>query len=316
MAAGRGVPAIVAVFPPQFGGRFPRVFSARRRVDGWYQFLPGYSSSGVRYPWRWNGSRSQHEGKRVGVILWNNAGMSRRLDPRARPALLDIAARLLADEGPSALSTRRLAAEAGSSTMAVYTHFGGMRGLVREMVHEGFARLQNYFTRVAQTGDPVADMALFGRAYRHNAVTNSHLYGVMFGGCSLGGFSLTEDDRRYGRYTLVGVVGCASRCMAAGRFRPGDAVLVAHQMWTAIHGLVTLELGDYMIDPCDAERCLEAQLIGLMVSAGDTLDAATRSVTLSQRRMSTEVVAAAGPDASPVSMTDNQPRSRSAAPAG
>jgi AcrR family transcriptional regulator len=242
--------------------------------------------------------------------------MSRRLDPKARPALLDIAARLLADEGPNALSTRRLAAEAGSSTMAVYTYFGGMRGLVREMVHEGFARLQRYFTQVAETGDPVADMALFGRAYRHNAVTNSHLYGVMFGGYSLAGFSLTEDDRQYGRYTLVGVAGCASRCMAAGRFRPGDAVLVAHQMWTAIHGLVTLELGDYMIDAYNAERCLEAQLIGLMVSAGDTLDAATRSVTLSRTRMRTEVVAPGEPDPSARPATDGQTRSQPAASAG
>jgi hypothetical protein len=52
-------------------------------------------------------------------------------------------------------------------------------------------------------------------------------------------------------------------------------------MWIAIHGLVTLELGDYLIDPCTADRCFEAQLIGLMVGAGDTREAATRSVALS-----------------------------------
>jgi AcrR family transcriptional regulator len=234
-------------------------------------------------------SNQDHSGR----ILWNTGEVSRRSDPKTRPALLDIAARLLAEEGPNALSTRRLAAEAGSSTMAVYTHFGGMRGLVQEMVHEGFARLHAYFTQVAQTDDPVADMALYGRAYRHNALTNSHLYGVMFGGSSLAGFSLTEEDRQYGRYTLIGVVDCARRCMDAGRFWPGDPVLVAHQMWTAVHGLVALELGDYLIDPFDAERCLEAQLTGLMVSVGDTLDASKRSVGLSGTRMRGEIVPAA-----------------------
>jgi AcrR family transcriptional regulator len=222
--------------------------------------------------------------------------MSRRSDPKARSVLLDIAARILANEGPGALSTRRLAAEAGSSTMAVYTYFGGMRGLVHEMVHEGFARLERYFAALAQTDDPVADMALFGRAYRHNAMTNSHLYGVMFGGYSLAGFSLTEDDRQYGRYTMAGAVECAQRCMDAGRFRPGDAVLVTHQMWIAIHGLVTLELGDYLIDPCNAELCLEAQLTGLMVGAGDTLESATRSVALSRSRLEMEILAAAQAD--------------------
>ncbi|WP_238598152.1 TetR/AcrR family transcriptional regulator [Saccharothrix sp. ALI-22-I] len=57
------------------------------------------------------------------TVLCNLVEVSpRRSDPRARTALIDIAARLLAAEGPQALSTRRIAADAGSSTMAVYTH--------------------------------------------------------------------------------------------------------------------------------------------------------------------------------------------------
>lgn len=169
--------------------------------------------------------------------------------------------------------------------MAVYTHFGGMGGLVREIVHEGFARLQRSLTLVRRTGDPVADLALMGRAYRRNAAANLHLYAIMFGGSSLAGFSLTEEDRQYGRYTLATAVECASRCMSAGRFRAGDAELVAHQMWIAIHGLVTLELGDYLIEPNPADRCFEAQLIGLMTGAGDDFAAAGRSVALSRSRL-------------------------------
>ena len=208
----------------------------------------------------------------------------RRADPSARPALIDIAARLLAEKGPQALSARQIATAAGTSTMAVYTHFGGMSGLVREIVHEGFSRLQDHMTRVEQTTDPVADMATIGRAYRHNAKANPHLYAVMFGGSKLAGFSLTEQDRHHGRYTLVNVVTCAERCIAAQRFRPGDPELIAHQMWNATHGLVLLELGEYLTAPCDADRCFEAQLIGLMVGAGDTLEAATESVARSAAR--------------------------------
>src|SRR5580700_604648 len=96
----------------------------------------------------------------------------RRLDPSVRTALIDIAARLIYEAGPAALSTRRLAAEVGTSTMAVYTYFGSMSALVREIVHEGFARLQRLFDLVEPTDDAVADLALLGRAYRHNAVTN------------------------------------------------------------------------------------------------------------------------------------------------
>src|SRR2546430_15633515 len=88
----------------------------------------------------------------------------RRTDPTMRPALLEVAARLLAEEGPAALSTQRIAADAGSSTMAVYTYFGGMSGLVREIVHAGFARLEENLNRVHDTDDPVADMAMLGRS--------------------------------------------------------------------------------------------------------------------------------------------------------
>lgn len=206
-----------------------------------------------------------------------------------RPALVEIAARLLHEEGPQALSARRLAKEAGCSTMMVYTHFGGMSGLVREVAHEGFARLQHYFTRVADTDDPVADLALLGRAYRHNAIANPHLYAVMFGTSSLSSFSLSEADRQYGRYTLVNVVHCADRCIAAKRFIAEDAELVAHQMWSGIHGLVTLELGEYLVPPYDADCCFEVQLAALMVSIGDDREASARSVAVSLERMRWEL---------------------------
>lgn len=214
----------------------------------------------------------------------------RRANPETRPALIDVAARLLAENGPHALSARRIAAEIGSSTMAVYTHFGGMSGLVKEMVHEGFARLQRYMTSVAATDDPVADMALLGRAYRHNAMMNPHLYAVMFGASSLAGFSVDDRDRQHGRYTLVNVVECGHRCIATGRFRTESAEMIAHQMWSATHGHVTLELGGYLVDPWSADDCFEIALTGLMVSAGDTFDAARRSVSASLARLADEVV--------------------------
>jgi AcrR family transcriptional regulator len=206
--------------------------------------------------------------------------------------LLEIAARLLTQEGPQALSARRVATEAGKSTMGVYTHFGSMRGLVREIVYEGFARLYRHLASMPSTDDPVADIALLGRAYRHNAVTNPHLYSVMFGGMTLAGFSLSEHDRQHGRYTLSNVVECVHRCLESGRFTPTDAGLIAHQMWIATHGLVTLELGNYFVAPWDVDRCFENQLVGLMVSVGDTREAATRSVALSHDRFQNQVLAA------------------------
>lgn len=213
----------------------------------------------------------------------------RRASPETRPALIDIAARLLAENGPQALSARRIAAEHGTSTMAVYTHFGGMSGLVRAMVHEGFARLQHYMTAVATTDDPVADMALLGRAYRHNSLTNPHLYAAMFGGQTLAGFSLTDADRQHGRYTLTHVTQCARRCIATGRFTSTDPELIAHHMWTTTHGHVTLELGGYLTEPWTPANYFEHQLITSMIGAGDHPTTARKSVSSSLARFPTEI---------------------------
>lgn len=192
------------------------------------------------------------------------------MDPTVTSSLVQAAAKLLAEEGPQALSTRRLAAAIGTSTTAVYTRFGSKEDLVRAMAREGFRLLHERLTAIVETSDPVADVVRLGWAYRLNALENRNLYGVMFGGPGLDGFALTDEDRQHGRYTLTSLIHAVERCMASGRFREADAHLVAHQMWTALHGLVTLELGDYLIPPYDADTCFEANVCGLLVGAGDS----------------------------------------------
>lgn len=168
--------------------------------------------------------------------------------------------------------------------MAVYTYFGSMSAIVREIVHDGFERLQNLFDLVEPTDDPVADMALLGRLYRHNARSNRHVFQVMFGGSSLGGFALAEEDRQHGRYTLTSVVDCARQCVAARCFREEDPTLIAHHMWLGVHGTVILELGGYLVSPYAASLCFESQLVSLMIGAGDDPASASQSVSVSGSR--------------------------------
>jgi AcrR family transcriptional regulator len=193
----------------------------------------------------------------------------RQVDPHLSENLIEAAARLLAEEGPQALSTRRLAAEVGTSTMAVYTRFGGKADLIRAMVREGFRLLDEQMTAVGESDDPVGDVAALGHAYRRNAQRHRNLYGVMFGGTALD-FALSEEDRQHGRYTLTSVVRAVQRSMEAGRFTARDPQLLAHQMWIGLHGLVALELGGYLVPPYDSDVCFEAQVHGMLVAAGDT----------------------------------------------
>src|ERR1041385_3674487 len=75
-----------------------------------------------------------------------------------RLALLDAAGQLLLAEGADGITTRRLAAMAGTTTQAIYTEFGGKEGIARAMYREGFARLEARMRAVPETADPLYDL--------------------------------------------------------------------------------------------------------------------------------------------------------------
>lgn len=162
-----------------------------------------------------------------------------------RERLIEAAARVLREEGPSGLSTRKLAAEVGTSTMAVYTHFGSLAGLVAAVVDEGFARLAQHMAAVPHTDDALADMAALATAYRQNALDNPNLYAVMFGSASLGDYQLAEARER-GRHTFEVLVAALQRAMDSEALAVGDPTAVAGQLWSALHGYVMLELAGFM----------------------------------------------------------------------
>jgi AcrR family transcriptional regulator len=151
-------------------------------------------------------------------------------DPSVRVALIEAAARLLAARQP--LTTRRLAEEVGTSTMAVYTHFGSMDDLRRAVRIEGFARLTDHLGRVPATDDPVADLVAIGFAYAANAIVNADLYRVMFMEAPL-----DDADAEAGVATFDPVVDAVARSMGARRFRRGDPDPAAMQLWVITHGL-------------------------------------------------------------------------------
>jgi AcrR family transcriptional regulator len=190
-------------------------------------------------------------------------------EPAVKQRLIEAAARLLADEGPSGLSTRKLAAEVGASTMAVYTHFGGLPELVRAVVREGFARLADHLESVPHTSDPLLDLAALGEAYRANALDNPHLYAVMFGTASLGGYRLHDDELDEGRYTFDMLVGATRRTIEAGIFRPADPEAIAGQLWSAVHGYVMLELAGYFAadrEPNAVDEVLNPMLTAIITA--------------------------------------------------
>ena len=193
------------------------------------------------------------------------------LDPEVRGTLIEAAARLLGEHGPDALTTRRVAAEVGTSTMAVYTYFRGMEELKKEVAREGFTRLAAYLDAVPDTEDPVSDLSALGAAYVENALTNYDLYRIMF--------SEHDEHDEVGEGTFQRLVRGVERAIAEGRFSPdADPLNLATQMWAMAHGIVTLhKAGCLTIE--EAIQTMGAMALNLFVGFGDKEEAALESMT-------------------------------------
>ncbi|MGH9273330.1 MAG: TetR/AcrR family transcriptional regulator, partial [Acidimicrobiales bacterium] len=159
--------------------------------------------------------------------------------------LVEAAARLLADEGEAAVTARRVTRAVGVSTMAVYTHFGSMDGLLAAIWREGFTRFGAELDRPVQSGDPVADWMTQGWGYRHFALREPHLYKVMFGD---GVASLrigTPEDAEVSIATFDSLLTRLERCVAADRFTIDDVFLAGQAVWSTVHGHSMIELSGY-----------------------------------------------------------------------
>lgn len=157
-----------------------------------------------------------------------------------RSALVDAAEAVLVREGPSGVTVRAVATEAGVAPMGVYSRFGGKEGLEQELLVRGFVGLRH---AVAGRGeaDPLERLRNSGVRYREFALAHAQHYLIMFDSTTGAGFE-SPRVQESAAAAFGELVGHVDNAMALGAFPPGDADDVAQQIWSAVHGAVSLEL--------------------------------------------------------------------------
>jgi AcrR family transcriptional regulator len=158
-----------------------------------------------------------------------------------RDSLLRAASQLLDEEGPDALTVRRIAAAAGVSTMGVYSRFGNKDGVVDALLCDGFEDLLTAMQSVPDTDDPLADLQASCVAYRAFALEHPTHYRIMFGG-AVPGFEPSTACRATGQSGFAALVDRVQRCLDAGLLTGGTATEISASLWATSHGLVSLEL--------------------------------------------------------------------------
>jgi AcrR family transcriptional regulator len=209
----------------------------------------------------------------------------RPADPNLNERILEIAARLLATEGRDAVSVRRLARELGTSTMAIYTHFGGMDELYRQVRRRGFAQFGAELARGAVTDDPVADWMTQGWGYRRFALRQPHLYAAMFGQALLSLEQISTADLEAGMATFVALLDRMEACVRAGRWDLDDLTTSGEAVWSAVHGHMTIELTGYF-DSIGRNPVLSycEIMMRLSIGFGDDRETAASSLATARRR--------------------------------
>jgi AcrR family transcriptional regulator len=155
--------------------------------------------------------------------------------------LLEAASSILAADGAAALTVRRIAADAGMSTMNVYSRFGSKQGVVEHLFLRGFALLAEAMTDVPHSDDPLADLRACGLAYRRFALTHQTLYSVMFHG-AVPDYEPSPLAYQTGAATLQELADRIQRAMDAGMLRCTDAGHAAAIVWSTCHGVLSLEM--------------------------------------------------------------------------
>ena len=159
--------------------------------------------------------------------------------PELRDRVLRTAVAMLADGGPAAFTTRRVATGAQTSIPAVYELFGDKAGLVREIFFEGFRQLRARLERLADTDDPRADLLRLVGAVRSFVRANPALAQVMFGR-PFADFDPSAADLDEGAAVRTFFIRRVRRCLDAG-IVAGDEVDISHVLLALAQGLLAQE---------------------------------------------------------------------------
>ncbi|HEV2637277.1 MAG TPA: TetR/AcrR family transcriptional regulator [Actinocrinis sp.] len=156
--------------------------------------------------------------------------------------LLDAAAQVLAEQGLGELTVRRVAERADSSTMGVYSRFGGRTGILEALYRRLFGELARALRAVPVSADPLADVRALAVAYRAFALAGPQRYAFMFAD-PLPAFAPGSDLRAETVQTTF-----APLLAAVGRTRSGagQVTRATYCLWCVMHGLIGLEFTEVL----------------------------------------------------------------------
>ncbi len=185
-------------------------------------------------------------------------------------ALIKAGVEILAKDGVSGLSLRKVALKAGVSHSAPYAHFVDKQALIAAISTEGFRQLYERISVVAEEykTKPAQQLMEVAWTYVQFALDKRDRFKVMFS-------DVLEKEKEYPEFVaesqrnfqLVKMIVEANQ--AAGALRSGASELAALSAWGIVHGFVMLllegQIPHTVLEKGSLRELLEFQLKQIML---------------------------------------------------
>ena len=149
------------------------------------------------------------------------------------------------------LSVRAIALRAGLSTIGVYSHFKGKRGVLAALFADGFARLGEAARRATENVPTERLLDVIVNGYINFHRDHSAHYKLMFG---LDRSHLGDEEalQEIANISIEKLAGSIARLLPADQ--PAEIALrQAFRVWTLMHGYVSLREAGWFHDLSDLE---------------------------------------------------------------
>jgi len=164
------------------------------------------------------------------------------------PALLQMTAQIIEEEGLAKVTMRELARRLDVSRTAPYRHFTDKNTLLAAVAEQKFQGLNLALLKAFEvSSDPLDQLAYMAETYIRFAVANYELYLLMFSedlehGARYPGLAEAADE------TFALLAQSVASCQEAGTFKMGDPTWLAYAAWSTLHGMVALLMEGKLVD--------------------------------------------------------------------
>jgi AcrR family transcriptional regulator len=182
-----------------------------------------------------------------------------------RARICSAAAKLFVDEGPAAVTMRRLATELGCGTMTLYRYYDNKEEIITAVRTRGMHQMAETLENALDTpGDGRTRSRNVRDAYIDFARRDTATYRLMFE------YPETNRDDPAYREAHARMWRCISadtKVMIDEGTIEADAPILGHQIWAALHGAVMLEIAGLLPEGFDAASLHTRTFAALMESA-------------------------------------------------